>query len=63
MSEDFAEMKEGLEGQVRSNCGMIKGMQEDMNEMKKTLRDQIKVMKEISLKLPAGDGRASLQSI
>ena len=39
ISEDFAVMKEGLEGQVRSNCGMIKGMQEDMSEMKKALRD------------------------
>ena len=39
ISEDFAVMKEGLEGQVRSNCGMIKGMQEDLSEMKKAFRE------------------------
>ena len=31
--------------------------------MKKALRDQVKVMKEIALKLPEGDGRASLNTI
>ena len=63
ISDDFTSMKESLEGKGRVNSGMIKGVQEDINEMKKALRDQVKVMKEIALKLPEGDGRASLNTI
>ena len=63
LSDEFTTMKESLEGKVRVNSGMIKGVQEDINEMKKTLRDQVKVMREIALKLPEGDGRASLNTI
>ena len=63
ISDEFTSMKESLEGKVRVNSGMIKGVQEDINEMKKALRDQVKVMREIALKLPEGDGRASLNTI
>lgn len=34
---------------------MMKNVQDDVNEVKRTLKEQIKVMKELSMRLPQPD--------
>ena len=48
---------------MRANYSTMRVVQEDVNEMRRTLRDQIKVMRDIAKKLPEVEGRTSLQSI